>query len=59
MWKIDISKDGVTFNQRPIYLRWLNLSIFQGLGIRFLAFYLLFVILCQSFLIEEKWMWSQ
>jgi len=59
MWKIDISKDGVAFNQCPIYLRWLNLSISQGLGIRFLAFYLLFVILCQGFLIEEKLVWSQ
>ncbi len=59
MWKIDISKDGVAFNQRPIYLRWLNLSIFHGLEIRFLAFYLLFVILCQSFLIEEEWVRSR
>jgi len=59
MWKIDISKDGVAFNQCPIYLRWLNLSIFHSLGIRFLAFYLSFVILCQSFLIEEKWVRSQ
>ena len=59
MWKIDISKDGVAFNQCPIYPRWLNLSIFHGLGIRFLAFYLSFVILYQSFLIEEKWVRSQ